>query len=324
MSEQQLGRKTVTLREMAETFHLERLTGDESTLDRVITEPDVNRPGFELCGYVRDTDPQRIIIIGNKETEYIGHMSEHLQYERFPNLMENRSPCIIVTRNNPVAQIMLDIARQKNFPIFRSTEDTGRLSVDLTTFLDEKLAIEETIYGVLVVVYGKGVLLTGESGIGKSETALELIRDGQTLVADDRVDILRVHSKLIGTAPKLLERMLELRGIGVIDVERMYGATSYVSRHQIDMVIHLTHMDNSPEYDRLGDHIRETSTILDVEVPTIALPVSPGRSTSVLVESAVVNFTLQEEGYNSSQIFQEQQRSYLRSQNELRKGQGKR
>lgn len=314
--------KKVTIREIAEEFHLEQLTGNALSLERAVKEPDINRPGFELSGYVRRADPERIVLIGNKEIEYISHMSSEDQYARFRTITEDKTPCIIITRNNPLPEILREVADERNFPIFRTDRATGRLLVDLVTYLDEKLAPEDTIHGVLMVVYGKGVLITGDSGVGKSEAALELIRRGQTLVADDRVDILRVHNELIGTAPELLKGMLEIRGIGIINVERMFGATCYVSRHKIDLQIQLIPMAKSPEYDRIGDDLRRKSTYLGMEIPTICLPVSPGRSTSVLVESAVSNFILQEEGYNSASMFKERLMNYLNEKNRENKETG--
>ncbi len=303
--------KKVTVREIARYFHLRQMTGDDSSLDRVVTEPDINRPGFELSGYVRRSDPQRIVIMGNKEIEYIKLMARNVQRPRFMSLLNLETPMIIISNDNPLPDILKDVADENNFPVFLTAMETSRLMVDLISFLDESLAVEDTVHGVFVVVYDKGILLTGDSGIGKSETALELIRSGHSLVADDRVDILRVHNTLKGMAPELLRGMLEVRGIGIIDVVRMYGATSMIRRHNIDMVVHLTPFDENKDYDRLGDLPTVYTNLLDVEIPTIELPVSPGRSTSVLVESAVMNFILQEEGYNSSAMFKERVRSHL-------------
>jgi serine kinase of HPr protein (carbohydrate metabolism regulator) len=169
--------------------------------------------------------------------------------------------------------------------------------VDLITYLDEKLAEETTVSGVLMSVYGKGVLLLADSGMGKSETALELIRDGQVLIADDRVDLQKIHNSIVGHAPDLLKGMLELRGIGIVDVARMYGANCLMDKHVVDLVINLVKYDPNDEYERLGEVSSRFTRILDILIPTIVLPVRTGRSMRILIESAVTNFILKEEGY---------------------------
>lgn len=168
-----------------------------------------------------------------------------------------------------------------------------------------KLAPEETLSGDLIVVYGKGVLITGESGMGKSEIAMELVRDGQVFVADDRVDVQKIHNSLYGHAPELLRGMLEIRGIGIIDVERMFGANRLAKRHHIDLVINLVRYDASEEYERIGDEMTSFTRIMGVSIPAMSLPVSPGRSMCALIETAVSNFILKQEGYNSTEEFKE-------------------
>jgi HPr kinase/phosphorylase len=201
---------------------------------------------------------------------------------------------------------------ERNFPGFRTHNDTYRMMVDLITFLDERLAPEETLSGDLMVVYGKGVLITGESGMGKSEIAMELVRDGQVLVADDRVDVQKIHNSLYGHAPELLRGMLEIRGIGIIDVERMFGANNLSPRSRIDLVIHLVKYDASEEYERIGDEMTAYTNIMGVNIPAMSLPVSPGRSMRALIETAVSNFILKEEGYNSTEEFKERLHEMLR------------
>lgn len=313
--------KYVTVGEIASNFHLEQITGDEESLKRKVSEPDVNRPGFELTGYVRSSDPLRVVLMGNKEIEYMEQMPEDVQWPRYRKIIQDITPMIIICQDKECPKILYEVAKENNFPIFRSPGETYRLTVDLISFLDEKLAPEDTLYGVLMVVFGKGVLLTGNSGIGKSETALELLQSGQSLVSDDRVDILRVHNQIVGTSPNVLRGMLEVRGIGVVDIERMYGATSIIRKHQIDMVVHLREFDEKEEYDRLGELPTRYTNLLDVQIPTIKLPVSPGRSTSVLVESAVMNFILNEEGYNNSNTFKERIEKQL-EENKRKKNEG--
>ena len=310
MADKKVYTKKVTVREIVDFFKFERLTGDDKSLDRWTVVPDINRPGFELCGFYKRSDPRRIIVIGNKESEFIRTMTEEEQRTRFPMITDGLTPMIIITRNNELPPILKEIADSQDFPIVRTNMETYRLVTDLITFLDEKMADEDTISGTLMSVYGKGVLISGESGMGKSETALELIRDGQVLVSDDRVDVEHVHNKIFGYAPDIIKGLLEIRGIGIIDVEKMFGASAMANRSEVNMVIELVKSSAADEYNRIGDETPHYTRILDVLIPTIVLPVSPGRNMRILVESAVTNFILQEAGYSSSQEIKRRFREY--------------
>lgn len=310
MADKKVYTKKVTVREIVDFFKFERLTGDDKSLDRWTVVPDINRPGFELCGFYKRSDPRRIIVIGNKESEFIKTMTEEEQRDRFPMITDGLTPMIIITRNNELPPILKEIADSQDFPIVRTNMETYRLVTDLITFLDEKMADEDTISGTLMSVYGKGVLISGESGMGKSETALELIRDGQVLVSDDRVDVEHVHNKIFGHAPDIIKGLLEIRGIGIIDVEKMFGASAMANRSEVNMVIELVKYSAADEYNRIGDETTHYTKILDVLIPTIVLPVSPGRNMRILVESAVTNFILQEAGYSSSQKIKRRFREY--------------
>ncbi len=309
-------KKKVLVRDIAKYFNLEQITGDETSLNRWVVVADMNRPGFELSGYFKFTEPRRIVIIGQKEIEYISHMTEQEQRDRYPKITDGFTPMLVVTRNNEVPPILIEIGKQLNFPIFRTPQETSRFQVDLVSYLDEKLAPEDTISGVLLVVYGMGVLLTGESGIGKSETALELIRNGQVLVADDRVDVQRIHNHIHGHSPELLKGRMELRGIGIIDAQRMYGASCVKDRNRIELVIELKQYNPNAEYERVGDITPHYTNILNVMIPTIIMPVSPGRSVSALIESAVTNFQLKQSGYDASQQFREDLHAFLLKEDE--------
>ncbi|MBR2067726.1 MAG: HPr(Ser) kinase/phosphatase [Solobacterium sp.] len=292
--------KKVSIRQLKEAFRFEQLTGDDKALDRWSVVPDINRPGFELCGFYKMTEPRRIVIMGNKEIDYINEMSEQEQRERFPRLTDGLTPAIILSRNNPLPPILKEIAMQNNFPILRTNLPTFRLITDLIAYLDERLADETTLPGVLMNVYGKGVLLTGESGMGKSETALELINKKHVLISDDRVDCEHIHNSIYGHAPEIIKGLLEIRGIGIIDVEKMFGTSALGDRSVIDLIIHLTPFNPNEEYNRIGDETEEYTEILGVMVPTIRIPISAGRNVGVLVESAVTNFQLKEKGYSSA------------------------
>jgi HPr kinase/phosphorylase len=301
--------KKVTIKEIVEFFNFEQLTGDSASLERWTVVPDVNRPGFELCGIMRQTDPRRIVVIGNKESDFIKTMSEEDQRARFPQITDGLTPALIITKNNELPPVLKEVANATDFPILRTGLETFRLMTDLITFLDEKLAPEDTLSGVLVSVHGTGVLLLGESGMGKSETALDLIRDGHLLIADDRVDVQHIHNAVYGHSPAIIKGLLEIRGIGVIDVEKMFGSASLSDSTKIDMVIKLVPFEAAAEYNRIGDETQRFTRILDVLIPTITIPVSAGRNVGALVESAVINFKMQQKGYNSANEIRERFRN---------------
>lgn len=305
----------VTIRQLQDYFRFEQLTGNEQSLSRWVIVPDVNRPGLELAGFYKHTEPRRIVIIGDKEQAYIETLSVEIQKERFEQLTDGYTPTIILTHHRECPAVLMEIAGYKNFPIFRTPLTTSRLMVDLISFLDEHLAPSDSIHGVLISVYGKGVLICGESGMGKSETALELIRKGHILVADDRVDVVRVHNSIIGHSPELLQGMLEIRGIGIIDVAKMFGASALLSSAQIDLVVSLEKFDSSAEYARVGIENEQFMHILEVDVPKIVLPVKEGRTIAVLIESAVTNFRLKEMGFDSAKAFENRVYDYIEKQN---------
>lgn len=302
--------KKVTIRQIVDFFKFEQLTGNAQALERWTVVPDINRPGFELCGFFKPTEPRRIVVIGNKESEFIETMSMEEQRKRFPMLTDGLTPAIIITKNNALPPILKEIAEANNFPILRTPMETFRLMTNLITYLDEKLAPEDTMSGVLMDVYGSGVLLLGESGMGKSETALELIRNGHVLIADDRVDVQHIHNSIFGHAPELIKGFLEIRGIGIIDVEKMFGAAALSDETEIELVVKLVPYERDAEYNRIGDETHRYTRILGVLVPTVILPITAGRNVAVLVESAVTNFRLAKAGYSSSEEIRDRFRNY--------------
>ncbi len=308
--------KKVTIRELVDFFKFERLTGDEKSLDRWTVVPDVNRPGFELCGFYKMAEPRRIVILGNKESEFIHTMSEADQRTRFPLITDGLTPALIISKNNELPPILKEIAEETNFPVLRTNMETYRLMADIITYLDEKLAPEDTMSGTLMSIRGVGVLLTGESGMGKSETALELIRQGNVLISDDRVDVMHIHNHILGHAPEIIKGLLEIRGIGIIDVEKMFGAMSITDSENVDLVIKLVPFEAEADYNRLGDETMRYTRILNVLVPTIILPVSAGRNTAALIESAVSNFRLSEAGFNSADEVRERFNDFMNKANE--------
>ena len=225
---------SVSVKALVEAFDFEQITGDEESLNRQIVMADTNRPGLELAGFFENSQVKRLVVLGDKEIAYISTMSVQKQRKAFDFITNEITPAIIITKGHKCPDVLKRCAKRKNFPVLSSESATTRLIVDLVAFLDEKLASSQCLHGGLLSIYGKGVLIRGESGMGKSEIALELIKRGHLLVADDRVDCYRIHNKIVGKAPELLSGMLEIRGIGIINVACMFGGSSVLLKTQVD------------------------------------------------------------------------------------------
>lgn len=308
--------KFVTVKEFAEYFQFEQLTGDEESLKRVIELTDTNRPGLELAGFFDYSQTKRLVILGDKEIAYIGSMSEEAQHRSFDFLTRDETPAIVITRGHECPEILRKCALKKNFPIFRCEEKTNHAIVNIISWLDEKLARSVSVHGELLMIYGTGVLICGESGMGKSEIALELIRRGHQLIADDRVDCSRIHNHIVGKSPQLLEGMLELRGVGVINISRMYGVGVVGRKANIDIQITLEPFDPQANYDRVGIEEKKSVNILDVAIPKITIPVREGRSMGVIIESAVTNYLLAKNGLDSAKEFEQRVLDYIEKNKE--------
>lgn len=309
-------RKTCTVKDLVEHFDFIQVSGDESSLQRRIKVPNTSRPGLELAGYLKHAEPKRIVLIGNKETSYIKTLDDSLLGERIDFLTNDLTPMMLVTGNNPVSPKLIEIANQKNFPVFTSPRQTSELNVDIITYLDEALAMTTNVHGVLMNVFGKGVLIMGESGMGKSEVALELILKGHAVIADDRVDVSRVKEKLVGTAPDLIKGMLEIRGIGIIDVAQMFGVRAFLEQEEIDFVIEFQKWDDNKTYLRAGVEEQLYYELLGIKVPRLVFPVKEGRNLAVLVESGVRDFMLKQRGINSAHIFDQRVMEFIQKKNE--------
>ncbi len=288
----------VYVHELKNYFHFRQITGNEESLNRWIIAPDINRPGMELSGFTIQNDLKRVVLMGNKEITYLNAMSEEKKNICFDIITDPYTPCIIFSRNNEIPQNLINIANQKNFPIFQTEEKTYRVLIDVVSFLERKLAKSETLHGVMLSIFGIGVLLTGQSGIGKSELALELISRGHSLISDDRVDIIRAHNDLVCFAPDVIKGMLEIRGIGIVDVALMYGAASVLDYGSLDLVISLQAFDENKEYNRLGARNMKFEKF-GLEKPLLEIPIRAGRAMSVIVEAAVKNQRLREKGIDS-------------------------
>ena len=301
----------VKVRTLVENFDFIQITGDDASLERPIVIADTNRPGLELAGYFENSQQKRLVILGDKEIAYIATMSVHKQRKSFDFITNEQTPAIIVTKGHKCPDVLKRYAKRKNFPIFLSSSPTYRLIVDIVAFLDEQLATSMCIHGGLLSIYGKGVLIRGESGLGKSEIALELIKRGHLLVADDRVDCYRIHNKIVGKAPELLREMLEIRGIGVINVSRMFGVSSVLPKAEINFQVNLEPWKADQDYDRVGIEEKKHENILGIDIPKIVVPVREGRSMAVIIESAVTNYMLSVMGMDSAKEFEQRVLDYI-------------
>ena len=301
----------VKVRTLVENFDFIQITGDDASLERPIVIADTNRPGLELAGYFENSQQKRLVILGDKEIAYIATMSVHKQRKSFDFITNEQTPAIIVTKGHKCPDVLKRYAKRKNFPIFLSSSPTYRLIVDIVAFLDEQLATSMCIHGGLLSIYGKGVLIRGESGMGKSEIALELIKRGPLLVADARVDCYRIHNKIVGKAPELLREMLEIRGIGVINVSRMFGVSSVLPKAEINFQVNLEPWKADQDYDRVGIEEKKHENILGIDIPKIVVPVREGRSMAVIIESAVTNYMLSVMGMDSAKEFEQRVLDYI-------------
>ncbi|MGO4888841.1 HPr(Ser) kinase/phosphatase [Anaerobacillus sp. MEB173] len=292
----------VTANDLIEKFQLELLCGEEGVY-RPITTSDISRPGIEMAGFFTYYPAKRLQLLGRTELSFFEQLDKSIREERIEKLCTYDTPGIILSRGLDAPEELLEVADKVGVPVMRSSLTTTRLSSQLTNYLDVKLAPMTAIHGVLVDIYGIGVLLTGASGVGKSETALDLVRRGHRLVADDSVEIRQEHEhNLIGTAPDLIQHLLEIRGLGIINVMTLFGAGAIRPFKRIALAIHLELWDQNKMYDRLGLE-DETVKILDTELPRITIPVRPGRNLAVIVEVATMNFRLKRMGMNAAQQF---------------------
>lgn len=289
--------------ELANHFGLQVVNGDYHALNREITVAELDRPGLELMGMFQFFEENRIILLGKKEIAMIQDSDPEFIYHNCLKIFSGHCPAIIVTHGNPIPDPVLRAAKETNAPLYSCPNDTSELASAIYIYLSEALAPKTAMHACLLVIYGVGVLLMGESGIGKSEISLELIRKGHQLVADDRVDIADVRGNLVGTCPDTIYGMMEVRGIGIINVSRMFGINALAKRTHIKLLINLVPFTNDQPMERIGmktDHY----DILNESIPLIKLPVSAARSMAEIIETAVTNFKLKDDGYDTGYEFQ--------------------
>ncbi|MCL6516827.1 HPr(Ser) kinase/phosphatase [Alicyclobacillus sp.] len=284
-----------------------RVFNPDANLNRPIMTVDINRPGLALAGYLRYHAAERIQLLGRTELSFLRGMDSREQALRvFAFCSYEQTPCVVVTRGETPPDALLREASVRGLPVLGTNLVTTRAASVISTFLEERLAPETLVHGVLVDVYGIGILITGSSGIGKSETALELIKRGHRLVADDAVIIRQVSDNtLVGTAPALLQYLLEIRGLGVLNAMTLFGAGAVRTHKKLAMVVHLEAWRDDVAYDRLGID-EQTVRILDTDLPSLTIPVRPGRNLAVIIEVAAMNHRLKQLGINAAQQFSDQ------------------
>ena len=280
-----------------------------------ITEPEVNRPGLQLAGYFRKFKNKRLQMIGNQEWYYLSEMEPEKRRESLDKLFEQDVPAIIFAAGNEVFKEALESAEKYDITIFKIDKKTNIVLEELKNFIDEALAPTTRIHGVLLDVYGVGVILTGDSGVGKSETALDLIAKGSKLISDDSVIIKKMDDRLIGTSPEITKHFMEVRGVGIIDIQRFFGVGSVMEKREVEMIAHLELWDDEKEYVRLG--LEDTyQEILGVDVVKYTIPVKPGRHTAMIIEVATNNYKQKQLGYNPAVALNERIMSSIRKRKE--------
>lgn len=299
-----MGNTKITVQQMVDEMPYLSVVSGEQFLDREVYVMDVSRPALELTGYFDYYPQNRIQLFGATEISFINRMTIEEKTIIIKKLCQPEVPAFLVSRGLDIPEEMIQYATEKEIPVILSNRNTTRLNANVVNFLEEHLAERDSQHGVLVEIYGMGVMITGESGIGKSETALELIERGHRLVADDRVELYMMdESRIIGEAPEILRHLIEIRGVGVIDIMNMFGVGSVRDRTVVDIVINLKHWDNEGNFDRLGNKM-ESRRFFNVDVPLLNIPVRVGRNLATIIEVAAMNVRAKELGYDATAQFE--------------------
>ncbi|GAA0446502.1 HPr(Ser) kinase/phosphatase [Lentibacillus halophilus] len=294
----------VRTEDLLKNFNLTLVAGKDG-VHRELFSSDIHRPGIEMTGYFDYYPKERLQLIGKTEMSYFLDLTEENKKDRMEQLCTDVTPVIVISRDMEIPDVILETADEAGVPVLHSPRQTTRVISRLTNYLEGKFAPFTAIHGVLVDIYGVGVLLTGQSGVGKSETALELVKRGHRLIADDSVEIYQEdYDRLIGNSPPLIEHLLEIRGLGIINVMTLFGAGAVRPYKKISMIINLELWDESKQYDRLGLD-EESMKIMDVSLPKSTIPVRPGRNLAVIIEVAAMNFRLKKMGVNAAEEFSE-------------------
>ncbi len=293
----------IPLSKLVNDFHFEVIVQPENYAEVQIVSPEVNRPGLALAGFYGVFEQERIQLIGKAETKYLNSLEPSTKRVKLQDLVDAQPVAILYTTGLPVDDALVERAKLRSVPVLRTQVTTSAIMASLISSLNTHLAPRITRHGGLVEVYGEGLLLLGDSGVGKSETAIELLKRGHRLIADDAVEIKRVSDKtLVGAAPEMIRHYVELRGIGIVDVRRLFGMGAVKDTERIDLVIQLENWVEGKMYDRLGMD-DEKMNILGIEVPSITVPVRPGRNLAVVLEIAAMNNRQKRMGYNTAEEF---------------------
>ena len=296
---------SVTVKMLVDKVRLDVIYGDEKLLQREITTSDISRPGLEMTGYFDFYSPERLQLLGMKEWSYLNKMTAHNRYQVLIEMFKPETPAIVVARNLEIPEEMHRAAKEKGLAILQSHIPTSRLSGEMSWYLDTCLAERTNVHGVLMDIYGMGVLIQGDSGIGKSETGLELVKRGHRLVADDRVDVFaKDEETLWGEPAEILRHLLEIRGVGIIDIMSLYGASAVKDSSQVQLAIFLENFDAGKTFDRLGNGNEEIE-LSGVKIPRVRIPVKTGRNVSVVIEAAAMNHRAKQMGFDATKTFEE-------------------
>ncbi len=294
---------TIPLKNLIDEFSLEKIYVPENLDEIQVHTPEVNRPGLQLSGFLGHFEPARVQILGRAEHKYLEMLEHDMRSEAITGFLKNRPVAVVFSSDLEIFQEFVESAEYFEVPLLRTHERTSAFVAGLIASLNVSLAPRITRHGVLVEVYGEGMLILGESGVGKSETAIELVKRGHRLIADDAVEIKRVSSKtLVGSAPEIIRHYVELRGIGIVDVKRIFGVGAVKLTEKIDMIVNLEPWADGKMYDRLGLE-NETTEILGIEIPTTVIPVRPGRNLAIILEIAAMNNRQKRMGYNTAVEF---------------------
>ncbi|HZJ68432.1 MAG TPA: HPr(Ser) kinase/phosphatase [Candidatus Eisenbacteria bacterium] len=291
---------SVKLSDLIKEFNLEIVRGFNRIDSTELFIPDITRPGLQLTGNYMHFGPDRIQLIGNMETAYLNSLTEEERRKKYNALFATGIPCLILSRSHKADPVLLEVSGKYKTPILSTDESTASFYSSVSKYLNVELAERISMHGVFVEVYGEGILILGDSGVGKSETALEIVKRGHRLIADDLVEIRKVSdTTLLGRAPEVIRHLIEIRGLGILDVKELYGVSSVKMQENIQFVINLEFWDEKKVYDRMG-LIEETTEVLDIDIPSITIPVRPGRNLAIIVEVAAINFRQKAMGYNAA------------------------
>ena len=292
---------TVALSNIIDEFKLEVICAPDNLDEILISDNDLNRPGLQLKGFYEYFNSERIQVCGNMEFAFLGSISPEERREAVSRLFETKIPALVIARGHEIFPEIIEAAKEYDIPLLRTEESTTSFIAALIGFLNLHLAPRITRHGVLIEVYGEGLLIVGESGVGKSETAVELVKRGHRLVADDAVEIRKVSNKsLVGSSPDNIRHFLELRGVGIINTRRLFGMGAVKVTEKIDLVVELETWDSTKVYDRMGVD-NEYTTIFGIKIPSLTIPIKPGRNLAIILEVAAMNNRQKKMGYNAAQ-----------------------